>query len=131
MSFFYYNANPYNRSTNDCTIRAVSVLLDQSWDKTFDDICEVGRMMKDMPSTNRVWGKYLRMKGYRPHFIPDSCPDCYTVRDFCYDHPYGKFLLSVEGHVVAVIDGHYYDTWDSGDEVPFYYWSKEKTNAKS
>ena len=28
------------------------------------------------------------------------------------------------GHVVAVEDGNYYDIWDSGDEVPTYYWMK-------
>lgn len=125
MSYIYYNANPFHKRTNDCTVRAISVLLDQSWDDTYDDICDMGSYTKEMPSTNRVWGAYLRERGYRPHFIPDTCPICYTVRDFCLDHPWGKFLLALDEHVVAVVDGNYYDTWDSGDEVPFYYWEKE------
>lgn len=125
MSYIYYNANPYNNFNIDCTVRAISVLLDQPWDKTYDDICAVGKEMKMMPSTNRVWGAYLKRRGYRPYFIPDTCPDCYTVKDFCYDNPYGEYLLALDQHVVAVIDGDYYDTWNSGNEVPFYYWKKE------
>ena len=27
--------------------------------------------------------------------------------------------------VVALIDGDWWDAWDSGDEVPVYYWQKE------
>ena len=28
-------------------------------------------------------------------------------------------------NVIAVIDGDYYDSWDSGNEVPIYYWKQE------
>ena len=34
----------------------------------------------------------------------------------------------ISGHVVAVIDGNYYDTWDSGDKIPIYYWYKANQN---
>lgn len=27
--------------------------------------------------------------------------------------------------MVSVVDGDYYDAWDSGKEVPVYYWHKE------
>jgi hypothetical protein len=79
-----------------------------------------------MPSANHVWGKYLRNKGFERKVIPDSCPDCYTVKDFCDDHPKGTYILAISGHVVTVIDGAYYDTWDSGDEIPIYYWQRKE-----
>jgi len=34
-------------------------------------------------------------------------------------------ILATGTHVIAVGDGNYYDTWDSGQEVPIYYWRKE------
>ena len=34
-------------------------------------------------------------------------------------------LSCIDGHVVTVQDGKYYDTWDSGNEIPVYYWEKE------
>jgi len=93
------------------------------------DVTLQGYMMKDMPSSNHVWGTYLRENGFIQHIIPDSCPDCYTVQDFCNEHPVGKYLLAIGSHVVAVQDGNYFDTWDSGDELPIYYWQKGDMNG--
>lgn len=57
----------------------------------------------------------------------DDLLDDYTVEDFCIDHPNGKYLLAIDGHVVTVIAGFYFDTWeDSGREIPIYYWFKEE-----
>ena len=78
-----------------------------------------------MPNANHVWGAYLRRKGFKRHSIPETCPDCYTVSDFCRDFPHGVYVLATNGHVLAVVDGDWYDTWDSGGETPLYYWRKE------
>lgn len=82
--------------------------------------------MGDMPSANAVWGTYLRGKGFVRQIIPDTCPDCYTVADFAMDHPSGTYILALSGHVVCVINGDWIDTWDSGGEIPLYYWHKEE-----
>jgi hypothetical protein len=89
------------------------------------DICNEGLRMHDMPSSNAVWGSYLLNCGYVKRIIPNTCPQCYTVRDFCFENPYGDFLLATGTHVVAVKNGDYYDTWDSGNEIPVYYFTKE------
>ena len=68
---------------------------------------------------------YLKRIGYIRKIIPNTCPDCYSVRDFCKEYPKGKYLLAMGNHTVTVIDGDYYDTWDSGNEVPIYYWTKD------
>lgn len=120
------NINPYGKSVGDCTIRAISLALDQSWDKTYFDLCLQGYKMGDMPSANNVWGAYLRSKGFKRSAIPDFLPENYSVRDFCAETPKGIFVLACSGHVVAVIDGKYHDTWDSGDKVPIYYWERRK-----
>ena len=57
--------------------------------------------------------------------ILDDYPDYYTVQDFCIDHPKGTYVLGTGTHAVAVVDGYYYDAWDSGKEIPIYYFSKE------
>lgn len=126
MSYKYLNLNPGQQDTGDCVVRAISVLMNQSWAWTYFMICLQGFLLYQMPSTNTVWGEYLYHNGYRRHFLPDTCPNCYTVRQFCHDFPYGKYLLALNGHVVAVIDGDYYDTWDSGNEIPLFYWRKEQ-----
>lgn len=105
-------------------IRAISKATHQTWIMTFVGICLEGLMMGDMPSSNAVWGSYLYNKGFNRYTLPDTCPDCYTVRDFCIDHPIGEYVLATGSHVVSVKNGRYFDTWDSGDESPLYYWTK-------
>ena len=125
-SYKYFNENPINKQVGDCTVRAISVVLNQPWEKTYIDLMVQGFILCDMPSANRVWGEYLIKKGFERY--PIKCIDfCdYTVKDFCIDNPKGVYILATSGHVIAVIDGCYYDTWDSGEELPLYYWQKRK-----
>ena len=125
MGFVYVNPNPDNNITGDCTVRALSLVLKTDWDTAYIELVVYGFMLKDMPSSNRTWSTMLYDHGFRRHVIPDTCPDCYTIRQFCIDYPEGVYLLATGTHVVAIIDGNYYDSWDSGNEVPVYYWKKE------
>jgi len=123
--YIHRNPNPIKNLVGDCVIRGISILTGQSWESTYWDVVFQGGVMYDMPSSNEVWSAYLKSLGYIKKIIPNVCPDCYTIKQFCIDHPLGKYLLATGTHVVAVIDGDYYDTWDSGDEIPVYYFVKE------
>ena len=125
MAYVYYNPNPAGQRVGDCVIRAISKLTGQDWEQTYIGVAVQGYVSYDMPSSNAVWAEYLRRRGFRRYVIPDTCPDCYTVKDFCFDNPRGAFLLATGSHVVTVIDGDYFDAWDSGSEVPIYFWTKE------
>lgn len=128
--YVYLNVNPDKKRTTDCVIRGVSFVLDQDWETTFTHIAVECIKEHDMPEYNYVWAGYLRRRGFRRFMIPDTCPVCYTVKDFCRDNPIGTYLLVIVGygsdggHVVAVRDGNYFDIWDSGNEVATYYWVK-------
>jgi len=121
----FYNPNPSGKFVGDCVIRAICKLEEKSWEQIYIEICAYGYEMKDMPAANHVWGKYLQNKGYKRNVIPDTCPDCYTVEDFCKENPKGKYLLATGEHVISVVDGDHFDAWDSSKEVPIYYWHKE------
>lgn len=122
--FRFYNPNPTGRFVGDCTIRAICKLTEQDWDTVYAGTSFQGFLAKDMPSGNATWGSYLKRLGYYRVLIPIDYPDYYSVEDFCMEHPRGRFLLALDQHVVTVVDGLYYDTWDSGREVPIYYWTK-------
>lgn len=121
-----YNPNPTGRSVGDCAVRALSKALRIDWESAYTLASDAGYAMGDMPSADSVWGAVLRQAGFYRQAIPSSYPDDYTVRDFCRDHPRGTYVLGLGGHVVAIEDGDYYDSWDSGQETPVYTWYRKE-----
>lgn len=117
MSYVYANPNPKKRNANDCVVRAIALALDRSWEEVYMNITYQGLMMYDMPSSNATWESYLIEHGFVKSLLPDTCPMCYTVRDFCMDYPIGKYILSTGTHVLYSEKGDYYDTTDSGSEI--------------
>lgn len=121
----YFNPNPNALNVGDCAIRALCRATDKDWDTVFWGVCIVANMMGNMPSANVSWGAYLRKNGFVRHPIPDDL-DGYTVRKFCEDHPKGTYVLACDGHVVTAKNGEYYDTYDSGDKTPLFYWERKE-----
>lgn len=123
MGYVFCNKNPENLLIGDCVIRAISIIENKDWEDIYLDLVIEGYLMHDMPSSNNVWGTYLESKGYTMDYVPRRCPNCYNVRDFSKIVP-GRYILATGTHVIAVIDGDYYDTWDSGNEIPIYYYQR-------
>lgn len=122
----HYNPNPTGRSVGDCAVRAVSKALNTDWETAYITIADNGYNMGDMPSSDSVWGAVLRQHGFYKKTIPNMCPNCYTVKDFCRDNPRGVFVLGFGGHVATVVDGVLYDSWDSSREIPVYVWYRKE-----
>lgn len=139
MSFVYYNANYRNKNTGDCVVRAISKFFNTSWLNTFMELSilagEDGNVIQD----NECWIKYLNNKGLTQIDLINEYSEFYTLDDFCYDHPKGRYIVSLDvgyvdlytsadsgvvmsNHVVCVIDGTYYDTWKSGGEAAIQCW---------
>ena len=123
--YSYVNPNPKDKKVGDCTIRAISLATNQTWEDTYLKLCIEGYMLCDMPSSNNVWSSYLLDNGWEYHHLLDTCPFCYTLNNFCEDHPNGTYIVATDSHVICVKNGIYYDTWDSGDKVPLFYFSKK------
>jgi hypothetical protein len=133
MSFIRYNNNPDHIDVGDCVIRAISTALELDWYEVHDDLCSLSRDMSDMPSSNRVWKKYLRDWGLKEYTVETECPYCLTVRDFCKLHSNGRYIVStcdyatanqiivVGSHLIPIIMGNYIDSWDSGSDIPLSY----------
>lgn len=122
MSWVPFNDNPKLRNVGDCAVRAIGKACGLTWREAYLELILVGLRLADMPSANSVWGAFLASCGFTKEHVADSCEMEYTVVRFAADHPEGTYVLALSGHVVTVIDGDYYDTWDSGSEIVLYDW---------
>ena len=120
-----YNPNPVGRRAGDCAVRAVAKALDVSWETAYAMLAANGYAMGDLPNADYVWGATLRQHGFYRKALPSDCPDCYTVEEFSEEHPNGTYVLGCGNHVVTVVDGNAYDSWDSTQCVPQYAWYRE------
>lgn len=116
------NINPAHKEVPDCVIRAISLALNQSWLETSDEIYAIARSEYSVTCDDHVWGKYLYLHGFEPFLLSHKCPDCITIRQFTELYPKGTYIIGTGAHAIAVIDGDYYDSWDSGDEIPSFFW---------
>ena len=103
---------------------AVSKALGVSWDEAHDLLADMSKSMGTIMNDNDVISAVLRMNGFHKEGFPWTCRDCYTVREFARDNPYGTYVVGTGSHVVTIIDGNYYDSWRSGDESVIYFWTK-------
>lgn len=126
MSFIQYNPNPLGKVAEDCTVRAISKLTGKDWDEAYLLVCTGGLIEKTMPDQKSAIATLMNLIGYDKHSLPDTCPMCYTIKKFCRDFPRGKYMVATGSHVVAVINGNYYDAFDSGNEVLLNYWSERR-----
>lgn len=124
MSYIYYNANPMRKSHGDCVIRALSKVMGLTWEEVAVDLCMIQIRLCEMQNHDLVWGEYLSLNGFVKGALPHPCPNCITVKEFCRQHPFGTFVVATSSHVIAVINGNYYDTDDTGDDVLLYYWER-------
>ena len=116
------NPNPLGKTTGDCVVRAIAIATDQSWRKTYRQLCELGEKHADMPNSNAIWSMYLRQRGARQFLLPESCPECITVEAFCERYPDGVYVIGTGDHAICIISGDWYDSWNSGMSVPTIFW---------
>jgi len=128
----YYQPNDKDLrdKVGDCQIRALSKALDLSWTETFDLISPLCREYQtlglfdlDLGRTKEVMSKL----GFEYHGISNKKGSTRpTVFEFAKNNQQGTYIVVVAHHVVAVKDGMYFDTWDSGFKSLYgYYEHKE------
>lgn len=116
--YFQPNEKDIKDKVGDCQIRAFCKALNLTWLQAFDMTipicrelqtytifdCDLKKTKAAMETFGFVYTGISNRKGStRP-----------TVDEFAKDHPHGTYIVTVAHHVVAVVDGKYYDTWDSG-----------------
>ena len=123
--YSYYNPHPSKNRIGDCVIRALTKVLNKSWHEVYVDLCILGYVICDWGSSNAVWNAYLISQGFTRDIVSADCPECYTIEDFCNEHPQGTYVIGTGSHAVAVVDGILFDSWNSLGEIAIYFYKKE------
>lgn len=124
----YFQPNPYERKTTDCTIRAICAVTGLNWYEVFDKVIAEARKEGFYPNDKNFMEQRLKIFGLEKRTIsrPKKGQKSMTVRQFCKDNPKGKYVLSTAHHNIGVVNGKYYDTFlDCGSKVYTYYELKE------
>lgn len=116
------NPNPGKKNVPDCMIRAICIALNMPWKTVHKELCQLSGEEYSVPNDDYVWGKYLYSHGFQPFLVHYNCPVCITIDMFTKMYPKGTYIIGTGSHAVAVIDGDYYDSWDSGNETPSFFW---------
>ena len=119
------NPNPCRTETEDCVVRAIALATNRTWREVHWDLCVMSNELCTMPSVNWLWGEYLKRLGFTQFMLPESCPECVTVRKFCRMYPHGTYIIGTGHHAICIRNGCYMDAWDSGDERPTYFYKKK------
>lgn len=123
----YYQPNKKDLKDQygDCVIRALTKVLNKEWHEVFDELVPIARELQCMPNGKPSYEKYLQMNGFKYQGISNKKGTKRpTIKSFTKEHTEGTYFLRVANHVVASIDGIYYDTWDSGEYSLYGYWYK-------
>lgn len=118
----YANPNPEKKQVPDCVIRAICIALNKPWLEVSDELYTFARREYSVTCDDNIWSHYLYSLGFEPFLLPESCPRCITIKEFAKMHPYGIYIIGTGKHAVAIINGNYYDSWDSGNEIPSFFW---------
>ena len=104
--FRYYNNNPHKRHIDDCVIRAISLLTGRTWEETYNELSNLAIDDSLMLDSVEFVESYLDAR------YPRECHYSKTVGEFSKEYLYGKYAITMNGHITALIDGVLYDTFD-------------------
>ena len=112
----YYNPHPKGTTTEvgDCVKRSIVTA-------TGMDYMEVQR---ELNAYKKITGAKSFNSNRNPHRYVEEVLDANrievspktTVEEFCKKYPCGRYILDMDGHWSACVDGCIYDTWNCGKE---------------
>lgn len=111
MAYVYYNANPKNNDISDCVLRAISVLTNRSWREVNNELSYLAS------ERGLMFGDVRFVEDYLDERYPRCRHYSKTVGEFAEEHPRGKYAVTMNNHISAIIDGDVIDTFDCSRKI--------------
>lgn len=127
--YYQPNKKDLKDTYGDCVIRALTKALSLEWLQVFDEMQPISREMQVPFNCKPCYEQYILSKGFKYFGISNAKGTKRpTVESFAKNNSDGVYILRVAHHLVTVVDGYYYDTWDSGSKSLYGYWMMPKNN---
>lgn len=127
----YYQPNKKDLKDEygDCVIRAFTKATGLTWLEVFDSLIPYAREIQANPNSKSVYEKYLTNLGYKwVGLKAEKGKRRLNPETFCKKYKSGTYILRLSHHLVTVVDGYYYDTWDCKEYCVYGYWTKGEGN---
>lgn len=120
-TFHFYNANPKNRITGDCVVRAISTALNQDYNQTYKELFDLSVKTGYMLNDKKCYSKYMSSKGWiklpqprkRDNTKYTGKEYCEMIQEYSFNYP-GRLFIHIGGHhVAAIVEGRICDIWNS------------------
>lgn len=119
MAFSNDIANPVN-DTNDCIIRSVAKAFNEDWQSVMRKFCDVAIEKYLMPNNYPVAKAVLKDYPCTEIQLPQS--DFISVSKLAAQKPNKKLVALTRDHAIAIVNGTWYDLYDSGNDIVESYW---------
>ena len=126
--FQYSNPHPQGKQVRDCVKRAFVHVTGKSY---HDIQLELNRLKKvtgaEKFNSNQNWRYYVEkvLQGKKLSFPAVKGQGRMTGLVFAIEHPTGKYVLRMAGHLSCCVDGKILDTWDCSDKCVYNAWKVE------
>lgn len=125
--YYQPNKKDIKDKYGDCVVRALTKIMNKTWVEVFNELVPYALDIQCMPSDKACYERYLKDNGFEYHGVSNKKGSKRpTVESFTKEHKAGTFFLNVANHVVSVVDGIYYDTWDSGQCCLYGYYENRR-----
>lgn len=137
-TFHYYNANPKNKLTGDCVVRALCTAMKKPYEDVYRELLESALKTGYSIASKENYDRYLKENGWIKQKQPRKADNTkYTGKEFCKE--LNCNIMAVGVKVIAKIGGHHivcikeddlhglhkvHDIWDSTDGCIGNYWIK-------
>ena len=112
--YVYYNPHPKGLCTNDCVKRAIVVVTGKDYETVTREL-NAYKAVTGAKAFNSIKNLRYVQDVLKAKKIPlDSN---LTVEAFCEKHTTGRYVVDIDEHWSACVDGCIYDTWDCGNKT--------------
>lgn len=109
--FVYYNRNPDGNKASDCVTRAISLSTNLPY-STVRQKLHYSAKLFDCDKLNVDCYSHLLEDVFK---FPTIYCDGLTVNQFANTHPFGVYLVRMDGHISTIWGGKVIDIWDCRD----------------